>query len=57
MYLLADDHHPAGSCAIIRAGRVTGIGIELNEEAFSNYPPLPYKRPAPINSDGSLRDC
>ena len=33
-----------------------GIGIELNEEAFSKYPPVPYNRPALINPDGSLRD-
>ena len=33
-----------------------GIGIDLNEDAFSDYPPLPRERPALINSDGSLRD-
>ena len=57
MYLLAGDHHPAGSCAIIRAERVTGIAIEPNEEAFSDYPPVPNKHAAPIDSDGSLGSC
>lgn len=33
-----------------------GIGIDLNEEAFSKYPPLGYDRPALINPDGSLRE-
>ena len=33
-----------------------GIGIELNEEAFSKYPPVPYVRPPLINPDGSLRE-
>ncbi len=33
-----------------------GIGIELNEEAFGHYPPVPYARPALINPDGSLRE-
>jgi galactonate dehydratase len=33
-----------------------GIGIELNEEAFKHHPPIPYDRPALINSDGSLRE-
>ena len=33
-----------------------GIGIELNEEAFKHYPPIPYDRPALINADGSLRE-
>ncbi len=33
-----------------------GIGIELNEEAFARYPPLPYHRPALTNPDGSLRE-
>ena len=33
-----------------------GIGIELNEEAFKHYPPVPYERPALINPDGSLRE-
>lgn len=33
-----------------------GIGIELNEEAFKHYPPLPYVRPPLIAPDGSLRD-
>ena len=33
-----------------------GIGIELNEEAFAKYPPLPYHRPALTNPDGSLRE-
>jgi galactonate dehydratase len=33
-----------------------GIGIDLNEEAFANYPTMPYNRPPLINPDGSLRD-
>jgi galactonate dehydratase len=33
-----------------------GLGIELNEEAFERYPPIPYVRPPLIQSDGSLRD-
>jgi galactonate dehydratase len=33
-----------------------GLGIELNEEAFAHYPPLPYERPALISPDGSLRE-
>lgn len=33
-----------------------GIGIELKEEAFRHYPPVPYERPARINPDGSLRE-
>jgi galactonate dehydratase len=33
-----------------------GIGIDLNEEAFAKYPPVPYDRPPLINVDGSLRD-
>jgi galactonate dehydratase len=33
-----------------------GIGVELNEEAFKHYPPVPYDRPALINADGSLRE-
>lgn len=33
-----------------------GLGIELNEEAFAHYPPLPYDRPALVAPDGSLRD-
>ena len=33
-----------------------GIGIELNEEAFKHYPPVPYDRPPLINVDGSLRE-
>ena len=33
-----------------------GIGIDLNEEAFSNYQLVPYIRPGLINPDGSLRD-
>jgi galactonate dehydratase len=33
-----------------------GLGIELNEEAFAHYPPIPYVRPPLIQPDGSLRD-
>ena len=33
-----------------------GIGVELNEEAFSFYPPVSRSRPPLINPDGSLRD-
>ena len=33
-----------------------GIGVELNEEAFEHYPPVPYERPALALPDGSLRD-
>ncbi|MDA0232984.1 MAG: galactonate dehydratase [Chloroflexi bacterium] len=33
-----------------------GIGIDLNEEAFAKYPPVPYDRPPLINPDGSLRE-
>jgi galactonate dehydratase len=33
-----------------------GLGIELNEEAFKHYPPVPYTRPPLIAPDGSLRD-
>jgi galactonate dehydratase len=33
-----------------------GIGIELNEEAFAKYPPVPYRRPPLVQDDGSLRD-
>jgi len=33
-----------------------GLGIELNEEAFKHYPPLPYDRAALIAPDGGLRD-
>ncbi|MBT4126307.1 MAG: galactonate dehydratase [Chloroflexi bacterium] len=33
-----------------------GIGVELNEEAFKHYPPVPYERPPLINADGSLRE-
>ena len=33
-----------------------GLGIDLNEDAFSSYPPVPYDRPPLINPDGSLRD-
>lgn len=33
-----------------------GIGIDLNEEAFAKYPPVPYQRPPLINPDGSLRE-
>ena len=28
-----------------------GIGIELNEEAFEHYPPVPYERP-PLDCPG-----
>jgi galactonate dehydratase len=33
-----------------------GIGIELNEEAFAHYPPVPYVRPPLVGPDGGLRD-
>ena len=33
-----------------------GIGIELNEEAFKHYPPVPYRRPPLLAPDGGLRD-
>ncbi len=33
-----------------------GIGLDLNEEAFSKYPTGPYERPALINPDGALRE-
>lgn len=31
-----------------------GLGIELNEEAARDYPPLPYDRPVIIGQDGSI---
>ena len=33
-----------------------GLGIELNEEAFGSYPPVPRVRPPVVTSDGALRD-
>jgi galactonate dehydratase len=33
-----------------------GLGIELNEDAFSSYPPVPFDRPPVVTSDGALRD-
>ena len=33
-----------------------GLGIELNEEAFTHYPPERYDRPALVGPDGALRD-
>jgi galactonate dehydratase len=33
-----------------------GLGIDLNEEAFPHYPPVPYSRPPLIAPDGSLRE-
>jgi len=33
-----------------------GLGIEINEEAFAHYPPIPYERPPLISPDGSLRE-
>lgn len=33
-----------------------GIGIELNDEAFPHYPPVPYTREPVIGPDGALRD-
>ncbi|MEX0926054.1 MAG: galactonate dehydratase [Dehalococcoidia bacterium] len=33
-----------------------GIGIELNDEAFKHYPPVPYERPPLVGPDGALRD-
>lgn len=37
-------------------GKKPGLGIDLNEEAFSKYPTSPYDRPALVNPDGSLRE-
>lgn len=34
----------------------SGIGIELNEEAFKHYPPEPYVRPPLITPDGGLKE-
>jgi galactonate dehydratase len=34
----------------------SGLGIELNEEAFKHYPPKPYMRPPVVGRDGGLRD-
>ena len=31
-----------------------GLGIELNEEAFSKYPPRRWHRPFPFRADGSM---
>ena len=33
-----------------------GLGIELNEEAFVHYPPVPYVRPPIVGRDGALRE-
>ena len=33
-----------------------GLGIELNEEAFASYPPVPHNRKPVVTSDGALRD-
>ena len=33
-----------------------GLGIELNEEAFASYPPVPHNRIPVVASDGALRD-
>ncbi len=33
-----------------------GLGIDLNEEAFPHYPPVPYSRPPLLAPDGSLRE-
>ena len=33
-----------------------GLGIELNEEAFRHYPPVPYTRSPVVSGDGALRD-
>ena len=33
-----------------------GLGIELNEEAFRDYPPMPYTWSPVISRDGALRD-
>ena len=33
-----------------------GLGVELNEEAFSRYPPVAYERLPVIHPDGGLRD-
>jgi galactonate dehydratase len=33
-----------------------GIGIELNEEAFKHYPPVPYERPPLVMPDGGLKE-
>ena len=35
-----------------RSSGPPGIGIELNEEAFEHYPPVPYERPPLIAPDG-----
>jgi galactonate dehydratase len=33
-----------------------GLGIELNEEAFKEYPSKPYERPPLVSRDGGLRE-
>jgi galactonate dehydratase len=40
----------------LRIPKTPGLGIELNEEAFKHYPPVPYQRPPLIAPDGSLRE-
>jgi len=62
----SDEHRPPKSDLVVaplkREGgylllpEAPGIGIELNEEAFAYYPPVPYQRPPLIAPDGGLRD-
>lgn len=40
----------------LRVPTAPGLGIELNEEAFGRYPPVPYERPPLVGPDGGLRD-
>ena len=36
--------------------QTSGIGIELSDEAFPHYPPVPYTRPPVIGPDGALQE-